>query len=168
MYLRSAAAAAFVPIMQYHSEFNHHRTPSRDRTPWNIAERTGDDRVIPVFRAFTQLRERLVPYLAAEAARAVATGEPLMRPLFFDAPGDARVWEHPLQWMLGDALLVAPVTTPGATSTTAYLPAGHWVDAFTGERVDGGVVVERPTPLDELPVWVRAGDWERLRGVFGR
>ncbi|MEQ1735543.1 MAG: TIM-barrel domain-containing protein, partial [Rhodoglobus sp.] len=35
LYLRSAAAATFVPIMQYHSEFNHHRTPSRDRTPWN-------------------------------------------------------------------------------------------------------------------------------------
>ena len=50
LYLRSAAAATFVPIMQYHSEFNFHRTPSRDRTPWNIAERSGDDSVIPTFR----------------------------------------------------------------------------------------------------------------------
>ena len=56
---------AFVPIMQYHSEFNHHRTPSRDRTPWNIAERTGDDRVLPVFR-----RVRA----AARAARALPGG----------------------------------------------------------------------------------------------
>jgi alpha-glucosidase (family GH31 glycosyl hydrolase) len=168
LYLRSAAAAAFVPIMQYHSEFNHHRTPSRDRTPWNIAERTGDDRVIPVFRAFTELRERLVPYLAEEAARAVATGEPLMRPLFFDAPADDRVWDYPLQWMLGDALLVAPVTTPGAATATAYLPPGSWRDAFTGERLDGGRVVDRPTPIDELPVWVRADAWERLRGLFAR
>ncbi|MCY7405583.1 MAG: hypothetical protein LH475_13345 [Cryobacterium sp.] len=44
LYLQAMAASAFVPIMQYHSEFNHHRTPSVDRTPWNIAERTGDDR----------------------------------------------------------------------------------------------------------------------------
>jgi 1,3-alpha-isomaltosidase len=166
LYLRSAAAAAFVPIMQYHSEFNHHRTPSRDRTPWNIAERTGDDRVLPVFRAFTELRERLVPYLSAEASRALATGEPLMRPLFFDAPADPAVWEHPVQWMLGDALLVAPVAAPGVTTATAYLPPGAWHDAFTGEPVEGGRVVERETPIDELPVWVRAQDWERLRGVF--
>lgn len=167
LYLRSAAAAAFVPIMQYHSEFNHHRSPSRDRTPWNIAERTRDDRVIPVFKRFTDLRERLVPYLAAEAARAIAVREPLMRPLFFDAPDEAGVWEHPLQWMLGDALLVAPVTTEGASTQTAYLPAGEWVDAFTGETVTGGRVVERPTPIDELPVWVRAPHWAGLRGVFG-
>ncbi|WP_202045505.1 TIM-barrel domain-containing protein [Microbacterium sp. Se63.02b] len=41
LYVRAMAASVFVPIMQYHSEFNHHRLPSRDRTPWNIAERTG-------------------------------------------------------------------------------------------------------------------------------
>ncbi len=173
LYLRSAAAAAFVPIMQYHSEYNHHRTPSRDRTPWNIAETSGDPRVLPVFRAFAELRERLVPYLAAEAARAVAAGEPLMRPLFFDAPAEAEaeVWRHPLQWMLGDSLLVAPVVDEGAMSVSAWLPPGSWVDAFTGETVvagEGGQVVERATPIDELPVWVRAGDWDRLRGIFAR
>ena len=52
LYLRAMAASAFVPIMQYHSEFNHHRTPSSDRTPWNIAERTGDDAGAPVSRKF--------------------------------------------------------------------------------------------------------------------
>jgi alpha-glucosidase (family GH31 glycosyl hydrolase) len=166
LYLRSAAAAAFVPIMQYHSEFNHHRTPSRDRTPWNIAERTGDDRVLPVFRAFTELRERLVPYLAAETRRALAAREPLMRPLFFDQPGDEQVWRHPLQWMLGDSLLVAPVVEEGAAAVRAYLPPGDWIDAFTGEAVTGGSVVERPTPIDEVPVWVRAADWPALRDVF--
>ncbi|CAN5285058.1 hypothetical protein BH11ACT3_BH11ACT3_15300 [soil metagenome] len=168
LYLRSAGAAAFVPIMQYHSEFNHHRSPSRDRTPWNIADRTRDDRVLPVFRAFTELRERLVPYLAAETRRAIAVGEPLMRPVFFDAPSDPEVWRHPLQWMLGDSLLVAPVTEEGASSVSAYLPAGDWVDAFTGESVAGEVVIERRTQIDEVPVWVRAVDWERMREIFGR
>jgi alpha-glucosidase (family GH31 glycosyl hydrolase) len=168
LYLRSAAAATFVPIMQYHSEFNHHRTPSRDRTPWNIAERTGDERVLPVFRAFAELRDRLVPYLADEAARAVSARAPLMRPLFFDAPADPLVWEHPLQWMLGDALLVVPVAHEGATTASAYLPPGAWRDGFTGEAVEGGRVVDRVTPIDEVPVWVRERDWERLRGVFGR
>ena len=166
LYLRSAATAAFVPIMQYHSEFNHHRTPSRDRTPWNIAERTGDSRVIPVFKKFTDLRERLVPYLAASARASIASGAPLMRPLYFDHRADEQVWEFPLQWMLGPDLLVAPVLSPGATEWAVYLPAGDWVDAFTGVRESGGRVVTRATPIDELPVYARADAWERLRSAF--
>ena len=166
LYLRSAAAAAFVPIMQYHSEFNHHRSPSRDRTPWNIAERWGDDTVIPVFRRFVDLRERLVPHLARWAREAIASGTTLMRPLYFDHPDDENVWLHPLQWMLGPDLLVAPVLAPGAQSWPVYLPAGDWVDAFTGESVEGGGVVKRPVPVDELPVYVRAQSWSALRAVF--
>jgi hypothetical protein len=53
--------------MQYHSEFNHHRDPSVDRTPRNIAARTGEPRVLEVFRRFARLREELVPYLAEQA-----------------------------------------------------------------------------------------------------
>ena len=166
LYLRSAAAAAFVPIMQYHSEFNHHRTPSRDRTPWNIAERNDDDRVIPVFRKFSHLRERLVPYLAESARSSISSGAPLMRPLFFGYPDDERVWEFPLQWMLGDDVLVAPVLEAGVSSWRVFLPEGSWVDAFTGERVAGGQIIDRSTPIDELPVYVRAEAWDRMRPVF--
>ncbi|MFL5953209.1 MAG: TIM-barrel domain-containing protein [Gaiellaceae bacterium] len=156
LYLRSAAAAALSPIMQYHSEFNHHRSPSRDRTPWNVAERTGASDAISVFRRFTELRERLVPYLVAEGRRAVADRRPLMRALFFDVPDDDRVWEFPYQYMLGDGLLVAPVCEEGARSWSTYLPAGEWVDAWTGEELCGRTVVERTAPLDEIPLFITA------------
>lgn len=165
LYLRSAAAAAFVPIMQYHSEFNHHRTPSHDRTPWNIAERTGDAQVIPIFKKFTDLRERLVPYLADAMRQAIATSRPLMRPLYFDYPNDPLVWEHPMQWMLGSELLVAPVLEPGAAAWPVYLPEGSWIDAFSGEPRSGGLLT-RPTAIDELPVYVREEAWDRMRAVF--
>jgi len=166
LYLRSAAAAAFVPIMQYHAEFNHHRLPSHDRTPWNIADRNRDERVLPVFRRFAKLRERLVPYLAAEAHKSVRSAAPLMRPLYFDFPDDKELWKHPLQWMLGDSLLVAPITEQGETEHRVYLPSGTWVDAFSGETQDGNRVVSRQTPIDEIPVYVRADAWPRLKGVF--
>lgn len=166
LYLRSAAAATFVPIMQYHSEFNHHRTPSRDRTPWNIADRTGDENVLPVFRRFAHLRERLVPYLADAARTSIATSSPLMRPLYFDSPGDPQVWKHPLQWMLGADILVAPVLEPGVSDWEVYLPQGEWVGAFSGEAVTGGRVISRQVPIDELPVYVKAGAWPTLRSVF--
>jgi alpha-glucosidase (family GH31 glycosyl hydrolase) len=165
LYLRAAAASAFVPIMQYHSEFNYHRSPSRDRTPWNIALRSGDERVLPVFRKFAKLRERLVPYLVEESRKTIATSSPLMRPLYFDHPHDEKVWDFPVQWMLGDSILVAPIVEPNVTARRVYLPEGDWIDAFTGESTAAGEV-ERLTPIDELPIFVRASDWPRLRHVF--
>jgi alpha-glucosidase (family GH31 glycosyl hydrolase) len=107
LYLRAAGASVFMPIMQYHSEFNHHRRPLRDCAPWHVAETTGDDRVVPVFRAFAQLRERLVGYLAEQARVAVTTDRPVMRPLFFDQGDQAEVWQYPRQYLLGDDLLAA-------------------------------------------------------------
>jgi 1,3-alpha-isomaltosidase len=157
LYLRSAAMACFCPIMQYHSEFNHHRTPSRDRTPWNIAERTGSPEVLPVFRHFATLRDSLVPYLVDQARRSVHTGAPLMRPLCFDHPADERVFDWPLQYQLGDELMVAPVTEPGATTWRLYLPAGEWEDFFTGEHHTGPIEVVRPVPLTDIPVYRRIG-----------
>ena len=59
--------------MQYHSEFNHHQRPRRDRTPWYVAETTGDERVVPQFKRFADLRERLVGYLAEQAEVAAST-----------------------------------------------------------------------------------------------
>lgn len=166
LYLRATAASVFVPIMQYHSEFNHHRTPPQDRTPWNIAERTGDDRVIPVFRTLVELRERLVPYLAQHAREAVSSDKPLMRPLYFDYPDDPNVWDSEPQWLLGD-MLIAPVLEPGATTWPVYLPAGTWVNAWNGESSAGGQTVTVSTPIDEIPVFVRAEAAE-LRDLFTR
>ncbi len=166
LYLRSAAAAVFVPIMQYHSEFNHHRSPSNDRTPWNMSERTEDGRVLPVFRYWSKLRERLVPYLKDQAKRSIESANPLMRALYFDWPSDEKVWDYPLQWMLGDEILVAPVLQEGAERWDIYLPEGSWVDAFTGAVVAGGAVVTRSVPLDEIPVYVKADAWPDLREVF--
>ncbi len=157
LYLRAAAMACFCPIMQYHSEFNGHRLPSRDRTPWNIAARTGDDRVIPIYRHFAQIRERLVPYLAEQARRAVVRHVPLMRGLFFDWPRDSEIWQHPYEYLLGDDLLVAPVAEPDVDTWDVYLPAGEWVDVWTDEHVQGGCIVHRPVPLDTIPVYRRAG-----------
>ncbi|TFD78994.1 hypothetical protein E3T54_05645 [Cryobacterium sp. Sr8] len=131
-----------------------------------MAERNADDRVIPVFKRLIEVRERLVPYLAEQARRTIATSAPLMRALYFDHPHDENVWAHPLQWMLGDDLLVAPVLEAGATDWLVYLPAGDWVDAWTGETLAGGRTVSRPVPLDEIPVYCRAASWASLRAVF--
>jgi alpha-glucosidase (family GH31 glycosyl hydrolase) len=166
LYLRATAAAAFMPVMQYHSEFNHHQLPLRDRTPWHVAETNGDPHVVEVFRRYAVLRERLVPYLRESAARTVATDEPLMRGLFFDWPHDPRVYDASGQYLLGDALLVNPVTEPGMTRWTTYLPHDEWVDVWSGETLAGARSVVRDVTQHVIPVYCRAQDWNRLSDLF--
>ncbi|GAA3933319.1 hypothetical protein [Microbacterium soli] len=107
-----------------------------------------------------------MPYLAEQARRAIATSRPLMRPLYFEHPRDPQVWEHPIQWLLGDDLLVSPVLEPEAREWPTYLPDGDWVDAWTGEEIAGGTVVTRATPRHRVPVFVRAQAWPALAAVF--
>lgn len=153
LYLRSAAMATFCPIMQYHSEFNRHRAP-RDRTPWNIQAISGDARVIPAFRFFTNVRLNLLPTIWQEAQHSAATGEPMMRAL---ALTDRAAGPYP--YFFGRDLLVYPVVEPGAETWTVRLPPGEWHDLWTGEHLAGGETVEVLTPLDRIPVFVRSGAW---------
>jgi alpha-glucosidase (family GH31 glycosyl hydrolase) len=166
LYLRSVGTACFAPIMQYHSEYNHHRKPSRDRTPWNVAHQSGDHRVLDVFRRFAQLRERLVPYLREQAEAGIAVGLPLMRPLGLLHPHDDRGWRQPTQYMLGDELLVCPVTEFATREWSCYLPDGDWVDVWTGTVQAGPTTVVVDAPLDQVPVWCRAQAWPALCDVF--
>ena len=152
LYLRGAAMAAFCPIFQYHSEYNAHRTPSHDRTPWNIQARTGDERVIPIFRFFTNVRHNLMPYIWQEAQHSAASGEPMMRALRWSC---AQASDY--HYFFGRDLLICPVTEEGAARAAIYLPAGRWHDLWTGDAFDGDTVITVDTPLDRLPVFARSG-----------
>jgi len=157
LYLRATAMAAFCPIMQYHSEYTAPGEPSKDRTPWRIQEHSGDERVIPLARHFARLRMALLPYLVREAAHSAATGEPLMRALLLDHPDDPQCWALANQYRLGRDLLVAPVVEEGATSRQLYLPRGAWHDLWTGAALAGSQWITVAAPLDQCPVFVRAG-----------
>ena len=169
LWARATAMAALCPVMQYHSEFNHHRSPSRDRTPWNLAARLGDERALTIYRWWAKLRMRLQPYLVAQARRCVARGEPLMRAMCIDHPRDQQVWNVPLQYQLGTDLLVAPVCHPGVDSTVVYLPRDDdgepWTDVWTGERHRGGAI-EVLTPLERIPVFARGSQAGSLAALF--
>jgi alpha-glucosidase (family GH31 glycosyl hydrolase) len=156
LYLRSAAMAAFCPIMQYHSEY-HRKQPSRDRTPWNIQACTGDERVLTVFRYFANLRMNLLPYILHEAGEASRSGLPLMRPLFLEFSGDSTARQFPYQYLFGSSMLVAPVIQPGLERTKVYLPAGTWYDFWTNQTFEGPVVLEVSCPLERIPVFILAG-----------
>ena len=116
-----------------------------------------DYRVEPICKAYIELRYRLIPYIYTLARTAHDTGVPLMRPLWFRFPDDEKAATCDSQYMLGDALLVNPVTRKGARKWTTYLPGGRWYDFFTGESVDGGGEITKKVALEDIPVYVPAG-----------
>lgn len=155
LFLRSVAAAAFAPVMQFHAESKG--VESKDRTPWNIAERTGRPDVLEICRAFSRIRMEFLPYIEREAAHAAENGEPLMRAMLVDFPDDEAVWSLWDQWMFGRDVLVAPVLERGATNRQVYLPAGAWRDYWNGTVHHGPKTITRAAPLDEIPLFVRVG-----------
>lgn len=157
LYLRAAAMAAFCPIMQYHSEFNERRLPCRDRTPWNIAERTGDPDVISVYRFYADVRMNLLPYVYSEAWHSAQTGLPLMRAMWLECPDDPICRDLQDQYFFGRALLVAPVLEADAQQRQVYLPQGRWFDLWNEVVYEGPTWVDYATPKDVIPVFVREG-----------
>jgi alpha-glucosidase (family GH31 glycosyl hydrolase) len=153
LYIRASQMAAFCPIMQYHAEskaeFN------QDRTPWNIAERTGDMRVIEIYRNYAQLRMNLLPYIYNEALKSSNSGIPMMRTLFMEYPDDINCAGIEDEYMFGDALLVCPVIREGAVKREVYLPEGKWMDFYDNRIYEGGRKIEADAPIDMIPVYVK-------------
>jgi alpha-glucosidase (family GH31 glycosyl hydrolase) len=130
-----------------------------------------DKDILPVWRRYARLRTQLYPYLAAAERTYDRTGLPLMRHLALAWPGDPRATARDDEFLLGPALLVAPVLAPGAKQRTLYLPRGRWVDLWRSATLTsavaprlakprvltGGADVTLPAPRAELPLLVRAG-----------
>jgi alpha-D-xyloside xylohydrolase len=112
----------------------------------------------PILEKYLRLRYQLMPYLYSLGRSTNLTGAPFMRGLFMDFGSDPNVAEIGDEYMLGPALLVAPVTEQGVTSRPVYLPAGtDWFNFWTNERVKGGQTIRAAAPIDTIPVFVRAG-----------
>lgn len=156
LYLRAAAMAIFCPIMQYHSEYNHHRKPSNDRTPWNIAERTQTPEVLSIFQFFARLRMNLLPYILHTARQSALTGLPMMRTLCLAYPQDDKASAYPYQYLFGDSLLVAPIVEPEISEVDVYLPGGEWYSFWDGKPFTGGATYSQLTSLAQIPVFVKA------------
>ena len=107
-------------------------------------------------REAAELHYELVPYLYALAQEASQNGLPVVRPLGLTWPQDGQAWASSLELTVGDALLAAPVTTDGSSSTV-YLPAGTWIDLFTGARHTGGHSTTRANGAYDFPLYLRAG-----------
>ena len=124
-----------------------------------------------------KLRYRLLPYIYSMMGEVVQHSGMMMRPLVMDFANDVKARRLNDEYMFGHALLVKPITDPMYTwkddqkrgheiypdirqakaPASVYLPTSIWYDFFTGERYEGGRTILRPTPITDMPVYVRAG-----------
>lgn len=111
-----------------------------------------------IMRGYLFLRERLRPYLRRLMREASERGTPVMRPLFYDFPSDARAWDAESEYMFGPELLVAPVMEAGARARKLYLPVGaNWTCAWTGKSYEAGREHEVEAELSRIPLFLRDG-----------
>jgi alpha-glucosidase (family GH31 glycosyl hydrolase) len=120
--------------------------------PW-----TYDRETLAIYRGYVLLHEMLLPYVRAAARTAARCGLPIVRPMSLLDPADERAWSVADAFGYGPSLWVAPVVEEGAREREVLLPRGRWIEAWSGERVEGGHEVVAPAPLDAIPVWVREG-----------
>jgi alpha-glucosidase len=139
---------AFTPIFRAHAANDAPRAE-----PWV----DGPDH-LAIRRRFIEERYRLLPYLYAVGEQSARTGDPVMRPTFYDYPQMAAApCNQSMAFTVGRDLLVA--ASPQPDSARAYdicLPANGWYDYWTGAQLTAQKIKETPT-LDRLPVFVRPG-----------
>ena len=148
LYIRWAQCGLLSPLARIHGT-----TP---REPWHF----GDD-ALRIFREYAHLRYRLLPYLYSVAELAHRRGLPMLRPLVLEFPGDHATGEIDDQYLLGGALMVAPVFSERLepVERPLYLPAAAhgWLDFWSGEALDGRRWLDYRAPLDRLPLFLRRG-----------
>lgn len=148
LFIRWVEAGVFMPRFSIHS-WNDDGSANE---PWMYPE------VTETVRDLIRFRYQLQPYLYDLTWRHHRDFEPIVRPTFYEFPGDLACMADTDDLMLGPSLLVASVVQPGVTKREVRPPAGAiWRDFWTGEAYQGGDVITVPAPLGQPPLLVRDG-----------
>jgi len=169
LYTRWMEFGAFCPMMRSHGA-------DAPREIYQFGNK--GDKVYDAIEKFISLRYSLLPYIYATSWDVTAHQSSMMRALVMDFPKDNNAWDINEEFMFGKSILVNPVTSPMYVKPSAiagrdttkvedfsevkskqtYLPKGAgWYDFWTGEKFTGGQKVTKQTPLDIIPVYVKAG-----------
>jgi len=141
-------AGAFQPFFRGHAHIDATR-----REPWLFGEPHTTH-----IREAIRARYAYLPYIYTIFQEATVTGIPVMRPLWLEFPKDVQTFDKEQESLLGDSILVHPVSKPGQTSTAVYLPGPSlWYDVHDFTRYTGGASYNIDTPITKMPVFQRGG-----------
>jgi alpha-D-xyloside xylohydrolase len=152
----------FCPVMRLHGCREPMKEPmgitggaacpsGADNEVWSFGKEVYD-----ICSEYLQLREHMKPYITELMAAAHEKGTPVIRPLFYDFPGDFDAWNISDEYMFGPDVLVAPVLYEEMTNRNVYLPAGDiWTNIWEKRQYEGGSVIQIEAPLARIPVFTR-------------
>ncbi len=156
LFTRWSQMGALSPVMRVHNG-----PIEGEKLPWSF-----DPTTLARFNSYALLHHNLGAYLNGFADVTHSTGLGIARPLYVNdlgAPDGALDTEY----LLGTDLLIAPILDPGLTQRNVYLPAGDsWLQltvtadgklARLGQFQRGGTTVAAPAPIDQIPIFIRAG-----------
>ncbi len=153
LYTRWVQLGVFSPILRLHSA----PTECISKEPWNWGEEAGR-----VVGDFMRLRHRLIPYLYTMMYRNHEEGIPMIRPMYHTHPKENTAYEMKTEYWFGTSLIAAPVTSKrdaltGLSEVTVWLPAGTYMDFFTGRIYTGGRKFKVYRPIESFPLFAKAG-----------
>lgn len=165
LYARWIQFGTFCPMMRSHGE-------GAPREIYQFGKK--GEPIYDAIEKYIRLRYSLLPYIYTTAWEVTANQSSFMRALAMDFAHDRNVWNIHNQYMFGKFLLVCPVTQPMYTQTVSdtirvedfstvksmriYLPKNtEWYDFWTNQKHSGGQYIVKDTPIDILPLYVKAG-----------
>jgi alpha-D-xyloside xylohydrolase len=161
--------ATFTPIMR-----SHNSTPVAVEI-YQFGKK--GDWAYDAIEKYIRLRYRLLPYIYSTSWEVTNNAGSFMRHLSMDFNHDKNVHTMDNQYMFGRNFLIKAVTEPmyvsggyenkyqsavedfsKVKSVDVYLPSGtNWIDFWTGETFNGGRNIKKETPIDIIPVYLKAG-----------
>lgn len=146
LFARWLEFSAFSPIMEV--------LIGPKRTIWDDY----DSELVRIAQTYVSMHHDLIPYTRSYLYQATQTGMPVMRALIFAFPGDPSLSDTWDEYLFGRDILVAPVTTPGATARQVYLPSGRWMNYNDRSSIyKGPASISAEASLATLPLFVREG-----------
>jgi len=134
--------------------------------PWKQVDRElnlsnmfmdGYEDIQALCRKFFELRMSLIPYLYSAFVQYYLNGIPPFRALAMDYPEEKNIGAIDDIYMMGDSLLVAPMTLEDSDSRNVYLPTGTWYDFWTDKLYEGGGTTKIEADITTIPVFVKSG-----------
>lgn len=147
LFIRWSQLAALSPIFRVHNS-----STGGVHMPWDY-----DAETETIWTQMAQLHIKATPLILKLWAEAQTTGIPVTRPLWLAYPDDHEGYKQDQEFLLGSYVLVAPVTTQGATSRDVYFPTGCWQRPETGESFKGPAHISVSAPITSLPYFFRCG-----------
>ncbi|MGD2035444.1 MAG: glycoside hydrolase family 31 protein [Bacteroidales bacterium] len=160
LYARWLQFGAFCPMMRSHGA-------DAPREIYQFGEK--GDKIYDAIEKFIHLRYRLLPYIYSASWDVTTNQSSMTRALMMDFSDDNKALDINDEYLFGKAILVCPVTESMYSkdmkedfstikSMEVYLPkSADWFDFWTGKKYTGGQTISRETPIDIMPLYVKAG-----------